>query len=174
MNHRVHGILQTRILERVAFPFSKGSSQPRDQTQVSLIIGDSLLFDEVNIKKWQKGEAQRIWVLDDIIHLRNSQAWHLSKLDLQVCKKMHVLCCVILCSVVSDFCNSLNCRLPGSSVHGIFQARILEWVSSQWIFATQGSISRLLCLSHWQVDSLLLSHLRGLCVSFIQALIQSQ
>ena len=31
----VHGILQARILEWVAFPFSRGSSQPRDQTQVS-------------------------------------------------------------------------------------------------------------------------------------------
>ena len=33
----VHGILQARILEWVAFPFSKESSQPRDQTQVSHI-----------------------------------------------------------------------------------------------------------------------------------------
>ena len=31
----VHGILQARILEWVAIPFSKGSSQPRDQTPVS-------------------------------------------------------------------------------------------------------------------------------------------
>ena len=36
----VHGILQARILEWVAFPFSRGSSQPRDQTQVSRIAGD--------------------------------------------------------------------------------------------------------------------------------------
>ena len=35
----VHGILQARILEWVAFPFSKGFSQPRDQTQVSCIAG---------------------------------------------------------------------------------------------------------------------------------------
>ena len=35
-------ILQARILEWVAFPFSRGSSQPRDQTQVSHIAGDSL------------------------------------------------------------------------------------------------------------------------------------
>ena len=35
MNYIVHGILQARILEWVAFPFSRGSSQPRDQTQVS-------------------------------------------------------------------------------------------------------------------------------------------
>ena len=33
----VHGILQARIREWVAFPFSRGSSQPRDQTQVSCI-----------------------------------------------------------------------------------------------------------------------------------------
>ena len=35
----VHGILQTRILEWVAMPFSKGSSQPRDGTWVSCIVG---------------------------------------------------------------------------------------------------------------------------------------
>ena len=35
----VHGILQGRILKWVAFPFSRGSSQTRDQTQVSLIAG---------------------------------------------------------------------------------------------------------------------------------------
>ena len=37
--HTVHGILQAMILEWVAFPFSKGSSQPRDRTQVSHIAG---------------------------------------------------------------------------------------------------------------------------------------
>ena len=35
----VHGILQPRIVEWVAIPFSRGSSQPRDQTQVSHIVG---------------------------------------------------------------------------------------------------------------------------------------
>ena len=39
MDYRVHGILQARILEWVSFPFSRGSSQPRDQTQVSHIAG---------------------------------------------------------------------------------------------------------------------------------------
>ena len=39
IDYTVHGILQARILEWVAFPFSKGSSQPRDQTQVSHIAG---------------------------------------------------------------------------------------------------------------------------------------
>ena len=45
------GILQARMLERVAFPFSRGSSQPRDQTQVSCITG---IFFTI----WATREAQ--------------------------------------------------------------------------------------------------------------------
>ena len=37
MDCTVHGILQARILEWIAYPFSRGSSQPRNQTQVSHI-----------------------------------------------------------------------------------------------------------------------------------------
>ena len=39
MNYTVRGILQARILEWVASPFSRGSSQPRDGTQVSHVAG---------------------------------------------------------------------------------------------------------------------------------------
>ena len=39
MDYAVLGILQARILEWVAFSFSRGSSQCRDRTQVSLIAG---------------------------------------------------------------------------------------------------------------------------------------
>ena len=39
MDYTVHGILQARMLEWVAFPFSKWSSQPRDWTKVSYIAG---------------------------------------------------------------------------------------------------------------------------------------
>ena len=39
MDYTVRGILQARILERVAFPFSRESSQPKDRTQVSHIAG---------------------------------------------------------------------------------------------------------------------------------------
>ena len=42
MDYIVHGILQARILEWVAVPFSMGSSQPRHRTQVSQIEVDSL------------------------------------------------------------------------------------------------------------------------------------
>ena len=39
MDYTVRGILQARILEWVAFPFFRGSSQSRDLTQVSCIAG---------------------------------------------------------------------------------------------------------------------------------------
>ena len=45
-------------------------------------------------------------------------------------------------SCVQLFCYSMDCSPPGSSVHGILQARILEWVampSFRWIFPTQRS-----------------------------------
>ena len=35
----IHGILWARILEWIPIPFSRGSSQPRDQTRVSHIAG---------------------------------------------------------------------------------------------------------------------------------------
>ena len=38
MDYTVRGILQAKILEWVAFPFCRGSSQPRDQTQVLGIV----------------------------------------------------------------------------------------------------------------------------------------
>ena len=39
MDYTVHEILQARILEWIAVPFSRGSSHPRDRTQVSRIAG---------------------------------------------------------------------------------------------------------------------------------------
>ena len=66
--------------------------------------------------------------------------------------------CVLSPSVLSDSLDSLL----DSSVHGVFQVRILEWVaisSSRGIFQTQGSNSRLLHFLPWQAYSLSLSHL---------------
>ena len=55
MDYTVHGILQARILEWVAYPFSKGSSQPRDRTQVSRIAGRFFTM-------WVTREAPNIYI----------------------------------------------------------------------------------------------------------------
>ena len=47
-------ILQARILEWVAMPSSRGSSQPKDQTQVSCIAGRFFI-------NWATREAQEYW-----------------------------------------------------------------------------------------------------------------
>ena len=54
MDYTLHGILQARILEWVAFPFSRGSSQPRYQTQVSHVAGRFFT-------SWTTREAQENW-----------------------------------------------------------------------------------------------------------------
>ena len=54
MDLLVHAILQARILEWVAFPFSRGSSQPRDRIQVSHIAGGFFA-------SWATREAQEYW-----------------------------------------------------------------------------------------------------------------
>ena len=56
MDYTVHGILQARILEWVAFSFSSGSSQPRDWTQVSHIAGG--FFTNWTIREAQTTRTQ--------------------------------------------------------------------------------------------------------------------
>ena len=59
------------------------------------------------------------------------------------------------CQVTSDSCDPVNCSLPGSSVHGIFQGKLSEWVCSlllQGIFQTQELNPGL--LQHKQIPAL--------------------
>ena len=53
-DYTVHAILQARILEWVAVPFSRASSHPRDRTQVSHIAGGFFT-------SWATSEAQEYW-----------------------------------------------------------------------------------------------------------------
>ena len=42
---------------------------------------------------------------------------------------IHVCMCVLVAQSCLILCDPVDCSLPGSSVHGILQARILEWVA---------------------------------------------
>ena len=92
----VHGILQARILERVAMPSSRGSSPPRGQTWVSSVSCVSSRFFTTTAT-WEA-----FWPPCVLVKLPQS--------------------CPTLC-------DHLDSSPPGSSVHGILQARILEWVA---------------------------------------------
>ena len=57
-------------------------------------------------------------------------------------------------SITNSMDRTTDCSPPGSSVHGILQARILEYHTLlQGLFPTQGSNPCLLCLLHWQEGS---------------------
>ena len=66
----VHGILQARILEWAAFPFSRESSQSRDRTQIPILQEDSLPGEpkkslqvrETRLKKKKKEIWLKVWL----------------------------------------------------------------------------------------------------------------
>ena len=67
------------------------------------------------------------------------------------------LCAVAVVVESSTLCDTIDCSPPGSSVHGISQAGILEWVAisfSRGSFWCRGGT----CTSWGQADSLPLSH----------------
>ena len=65
----IHGILQARILEWVAISSSRGSSQPRDQTQVSPALKEDSLPLSL-----QGSHICRVWVSDSC-SVRSDSFW---------------------------------------------------------------------------------------------------
>ena len=188
MDYTVHGILQAKILEWVAFPFSRGSPWPRDQTQVSWTSGG--FFTNWTIRETQqqyrlpkyvngqyfyfkftyfdwfnwlahyyfqlicftfKIETRITWcllllLLSRFSHVRLCETPETPEPTRLLCpwdfpgKNTGVGCHFLLqgmkvksenevaqsCPTPSD---PMDCSLPGPSVHGIFQARVLEWVA---------------------------------------------
>ena len=92
----VHGILQARILEGVAIPFSKGSSQPRDRNQACCTAGRLFI----------------VWATSEALYVCVYKTW----------KKVKLL----LAQSCPTLWDPMNCSSPGSSVHGIHQASILK------------------------------------------------
>ena len=112
----VHSILQGSILEWVSIPFSRGSSWPRDQTWVSCTT--SRFFT--------------IWVTRDRsillgVLFGQEVPWENEERGVKIVLKVKsesevAQSCPTLCD---PMCYSLS----GSSVHGIFQARMLKWIA---------------------------------------------
>ena len=74
MDYTVHGIFQARILEWVAFPFSRGSSQPRDGTQIPCIAGR--FFTSWATLPWPNSDLPHVlsydkdyWLMWQLTHL---------------------------------------------------------------------------------------------------------
>ena len=53
-------------------------------------------------------------------------------MSISISVSISISMCVCVCVCAQScptFCNPMDCSLPGSSVHGIFQARIQKWVA---------------------------------------------
>ena len=68
-------------------------------------------------------------------------------------------CCCLVAHSCPTVCNPMDCSLPGSSVCGIFQARILEWVTISFSRGSSQLRNPNCHLLHWLADSLALNHL---------------
>ena len=99
----VHGILQARTLEWVAVLFSRGSSQPRDRTQVFRIAGRFFPI-------WAPGNEMEYTIKPP------------SPMKLTAAAAKSLQSCPTLCDPIDGI-------PPGSLVPGILQARTLEWIA---------------------------------------------
>ena len=66
--------------------------------------------------------------VDIVVSLYQSGSWQKT----EALMKDWLQSCVCVCSVAQlclTFCDPTDCSQSGSSVHGIFEARILEWVA---------------------------------------------
>ena len=101
----VRRILQARILEWVAIPFSRASSHPRDWAWISCIACRFFLLSEPPGKPtWPSNPTTRS------------------------IPSAYVHACSVIQSCLT-LCDPIDYSSSGSSVYGIFQARILKWVA---------------------------------------------
>ena len=94
-------------------------------------------------------------------HFYSCPSWEHHWYDIYLIKAHFPLLLFQLLSHVQLFCDPMNCSPPGSSVHGIFQARILKWVAIS--FPRESSQPRnqplrVSCMQILQADSLPLSY----------------
>ena len=68
--------------------------------------------------------------------------------------------CVLVAQSCPTLCNPMDCSPPGSSVHGILQARILEWAA---ISFSRGSYQPWSLLKFMSIESVMLSNRLILC-----------
>ena len=117
----VYGVLQARILEWVAISFSRGIFPAQG-------LNPRFLHWQKNSVPWATREAQAIIALTVFLLARELLEWRYS------CHLISASCApeklkVLAAQSCPTLCHSVDCSPPGSSVHVIFQARILEWAA---------------------------------------------
>ena len=110
----IHWFSQTRRLECVATSFSAVSSQPGDQILVSYVAHVSCIAGQFFTTE-PPGKPTHTH-----IHTYLPTYMH---------TYLPVCVCILVTQSCPAICDPMDCSLPGSSVHEILQATILEWVT---------------------------------------------
>ena len=127
------------VLQAVLFNVPQGESKCLPSLQLRLFIVSTPGFYRDHRFRWILGHHQQDWwlsVSSAMLILVDIFPWIWNKdLDVVMCVCVCVCVCVHAQSCLTLY-NPMDCSPPGYSVHGIFQARILEWVtiSSSWEF----------------------------------------
>ena len=131
----VHGILHTRILEWVAMPSSRGSSQPRDRTHVSKVWEYiSLKYGNAAAKLLQScltlcdpiDSSPPGSSIPGILQARTLEWVAISFSNARMQAKLFQSCLTLY--------DPMDNSPPISSVHGILHTRILEWAAISFSF----------------------------------------
>ena len=160
MDYTVHGILQARILEWVAVPFSRGSSNPGIEPRPPALWMDSLPLEPQGKPKNTGVDSlsilQQIFSTQELnwglLHCRRIlyQLGNFFLLKYNWCLILYVAAAAAkslqLCPTL---CDPIDGSPPGSPVPGILQARTLEWVAISFSNAWK-----------WKVKVKSLSHVR--------------
>ena len=137
MDYAVHGILQVRILEQVAFPFPGGLPNPRIKPRSPTLQEDSLPAEPQGKPKNTRVSSlsllQRIFLTQEsnrgLLHCRQI-LYQLSYEGSPIITMLYTAAAAAK-SLQScpTLCDLIDGSPPGSAVPGFLQARTLEWVA---------------------------------------------
>ena len=133
----VHGILQARILKRVAISYSMGSSWPSDRTQVSCIsyAGRGLtdrdkwnifnraisiqIIEEFSSKSRKPEEIDRIFLSGErnVLSSMDSASTEICLTNEEETEALRWITVQSVAQLCPTLCDLMNCNMPGFAVH---------------------------------------------------------
>ena len=147
----IHGISQANILEWVAISFSGGSSHPGDRTHIPW-MDRQIIYHGGTREALTVHYILVIWVSSDTI-VKGCAVCAVSEGSSWSNREMTPWSEVKWSGVAQScptLCNPMDCSPAGSSIHGIFQARVLDWVAISFPRGTS-----------WPRDQTLVSRIAG-------------
>ena len=141
------GVLQSMGSQRVRHDWA---TEPNWQVLSEDLVSALAAAAGILVNNWDRGKKclcriAEQWAGGSLGH--HPSLWlpkfhlHLVDRNRTFCFVCSMLLCLLSCFSCAQLCSSMDCSPPGFSVHGILQARILEWVampSSRGVFPTWG------------------------------------